>query len=70
MVHPVPNGNGRHSRLMTDLLNKHLGNNMFHWGEDLLLTTAVDRKTYIKALRAADKGDYHLLLNFVCGKNN
>lgn len=39
----------------------------FHWGTNLLLATSIDRKIYIKALRNADKGDYHSLLQYVCG---
>jgi Fic-DOC domain mobile mystery protein B len=31
-VHPFPNGNGRHSRMMADALLKQLGRQAFSWG--------------------------------------
>ncbi len=35
-IHPFPNGNGRHARLMTDLLNQQNNNIPFSWGQMLL----------------------------------
>ena len=32
LIHPFPNGNGRHARLMADLLIHQLGGNPFTWG--------------------------------------
>ena len=64
-IHPFPNGNGRHARLMADLLIMQLGHSRFSWGihQDLSRTTPV-RKQYIEALRSADKGDYEQLVAF------
>jgi len=31
-IHPFPNGNGRHARLMADLLIDRLGQPRFSWG--------------------------------------
>lgn len=64
-IHPFPNGNGRHARLMADLLIAQLGGPRFSWGmyQDLLKPTVV-RQEYIKALQCADKGDYSKLLVF------
>jgi fido (protein-threonine AMPylation protein) len=35
LIHPFPNGNGRHARLMTDLLALKLGQPRFTWGSQL-----------------------------------
>ena len=65
-IHPFPNGNGRHSRLATDiLLTRQLSQPRFTWGSGLIDNTGVIRKRYISALQAADKGDYQPLLDFV-----
>ncbi len=65
LVHPFPNGNGRHARLITDLvLERVLGQAVFSWGEnDFTLEKA--RIAYIEALQAADRQDYNLLKIFV-----
>jgi Fic-DOC domain mobile mystery protein B len=64
-IHPFPNGNGRHARLMADLLIMHLKHARFSWGmhHDLYKATAI-RKQYIEALRLADRGNYSLLISF------
>lgn len=65
LIHPYPNGNGRHSRLSTDLLVRDLDITRFSWGtEDI--TTAIDtRQRYLSALRAADsRHDFTDLINF------
>ncbi|MHC5083825.1 MAG: mobile mystery protein B, partial [Planctomycetota bacterium] len=60
------NGNGRHGRLMADiLLETTLNRPIFTWGRANLAQLGDDRKHYIESLRAADNGDYELLLNFV-----
>lgn len=65
-IHLFPNGNGRHARLMTDiLLERFFDRPPFTWGSANLARTGDDRKQYIESLVAADKGDYGLLLNFV-----
>lgn len=64
-IHPFPNGNGRHARLMADLLVVQLGKERFSWGSKVSLTGQSEvRKRYIEALRAADQQDISLLLNF------
>src|SRR5258708_14477515 len=35
-IHPFPNGNGRHSPLMADLLVMQFGHDMFSWGRENL----------------------------------
>lgn len=65
-IHPFPNGNGRHARLMTDILLVHmLEQSRFSWGSENLVTAGDCRKQYITALRAADQHDYTKLLSFV-----
>ncbi|MEK8017864.1 MAG: Fic family protein [Candidatus Parabeggiatoa sp.] len=65
-IHPFPNGNGRHTRLMADLILVSLGGEKFSWGggQDLAAEDMV-RKPYIEALRAVDGHDYGPLLEFV-----
>lgn len=64
-VHPFPNGNGRWSRLVADLLIKQLGGTRFSWGGGVDLRTAGKaRDEYIAAIRAADNHDFGPLLKF------
>ena len=64
-IHPFPNGNGRHARLMTDFLLIKMGQSRFTWGKEKLEVENVVRKQYIDALRKADKQDYIALAEFV-----
>ena len=65
-IHPFPNGNGRHARLMADLLLVHvLDRPRFTWGSSSLTDAGECRKNYISALRSADRHDYERLLEFV-----
>ncbi len=64
-IHCFPNGNGRHSRLLADMIvEKIFGREVFSWGAHDLAPAGSTRKKYIDALRAADKGDYTLLIAF------
>ena len=64
-IHPFPNGNGRFSRTMTDLFLVTNGQERFTWGAGDLVAEGETRAKYIAALRAADKWDYSLLLEFL-----
>lgn len=64
-IHPFANGNGRHARLISDVLLKTLNKPLFTWGSSNLTHHTQTRANYIAALRAADKYDYKLLLEFV-----
>ena len=65
-IHPFVNGNGRHARLMADLiLEKIFSATAFSWGGANLIKPGQTRKEYIDALRRADDHDYSLLLRFV-----
>ncbi len=63
-IHPFPNGNGRHARLMADLLVMRLGGERFSWGSVNLQAAGDVRERYIAALRAADNHDIGPLLAF------
>jgi Fic-DOC domain mobile mystery protein B len=63
-IHPFPNGNGRHARLMADLLIARLGGEPFSWGGGILRDIGTLRAEYIAALRAADNHDFTPLLAF------
>jgi Fic-DOC domain mobile mystery protein B len=65
-IHPFPNGNGRHARMMADALLRSMGQRPFSWGNAGSLVTVSEARTrYLSALRAADHGDYPPLLAFV-----
>jgi Fic-DOC domain mobile mystery protein B len=63
-IHPFPNGNGRHSRLMADLLVMRLGGERFSWGSANLQAAGDVRGRYIGALKSADNHDIGPLLAF------
>ena len=63
-IHPFPNGNGRLSRLATDMLALRLGRPRFTWGGENLTEPDETRKRYVAALRAADNHDIQPLLGF------
>ncbi|MBW2266429.1 MAG: mobile mystery protein B [Deltaproteobacteria bacterium] len=66
-IHPFPNGNGRHARLMADIFIENvLHGSPFTWGKrdrDLLSPNEY-RSRYIAALQEADNGNYIPLLEF------
>jgi Fic-DOC domain mobile mystery protein B len=64
-IHPFPNGNGRHARDMTNLLLQTRGAEPFTWGRANLNDAGEVRRTYIRALRAADGDMYEELEAFV-----
>ena len=63
-IHPFPNGNGRHARLMADLWVMRSGSGRFSWGSVSLQDLRAVRKRYIGALQAADDHDIGPLLAF------
>ena len=64
VIHPFPNGNGRHGRLAADLLIVQLGGRRFTWGGANLTEPVENRRRYVSALRAADGHDIRPLLAF------
>ena len=65
-IHAFPNGNGRHARLMADLLVMHLGRSRLTWGggDAAISSMEVLRNQYLTALRAADQGQFNDLIAF------
>ena len=64
-IHCFPNGNGRHSRLLADIIiEKIYKQPVFSWGAANLSDEGDTRKSYLKAVKTADRGDYSLLLAF------
>jgi Fic-DOC domain mobile mystery protein B len=64
-IHPFSNGNGRHARLMADLLASRLGVAPLSWGGRELTPTSTLRTRYIGALHLADRGQYGALIDFM-----
>jgi Fic-DOC domain mobile mystery protein B len=64
-IHVFPNGNGRHARLMADLLLTDLVGRRFEWGRQSLAPAGAVRARYIAALRAADGGHCQPLIDFL-----
>lgn len=64
-IHCFPNGNGRHSRLIADLIiSKLLDGELFSWGAANLVSAGESRTLYLQAVKAADGADYEPLLAF------
>lgn len=64
LIHCFPNGNGRHSRLMADVIVEKLFHRpVFTWGSGIKDA----RKVYLAALREADRGDVLDLVAFARG---
>lgn len=65
-IHCFANGNGRHARLICDiLLSELLHQEVFSWGRENLTQNGGVRGKYIAALKAADENDFTLLAQFV-----
>jgi Fic-DOC domain mobile mystery protein B len=64
VIHPFPNGNGRHARMATDLLLHFHEEEPFTWGSASLIRDAAARQEYLAALREADRGDFRRLTAF------
>jgi Fic-DOC domain mobile mystery protein B len=63
-IHLFPNGNGRHSRLMGDIILKSLDKaQSFSWGSKSL-RQGESRGTYLAALKKADAGEIEPLMEF------
>jgi Fic-DOC domain mobile mystery protein B len=64
-IHCFANGNGRHSRLIADVIvDKIFAQEVFTWGARSLIQQGAFRSRYIAALREADNGNYEPLIFF------
>lgn len=64
-IHCFPNGNGRHSRLMADIIVEQVFKRpQFTWGTGDLSSDVNTRKAYLDAVKAADQGDFNRLSAF------
>ncbi|MFI5148108.1 MAG: mobile mystery protein B [Bacteroidia bacterium] len=64
-IHCFPNGNGRHSRLIADVIISHLfGNPVFTWNRNSLVKKGEARTSYLTAIKQADKGNIQPLISF------
>ena len=64
-VHPFPNGNGRHARMVAHLvLLRHFKTEPLLWGGGAMRSIDATRQAYIGALVAADHHDFAPLLRF------
>jgi len=64
-IHCFSNGNGRHSRIMADIIIEFVfKEEIFSWGNSSLLKADDSRKRYISALKSGDIGDMVPLINF------
>ena len=64
-IHCFPNGNGRHSRIMADIIIESIfKNKIFTWNHSNMVKAHDTRKNYINAIREGDKGNISLLIKF------
>ncbi len=64
-IHCFANGNGRHSRLMADILVNHVfQKTVFSWGSTNLTDPGQTRQTYISAVKQADNDELNPLIRF------
>ncbi|TXI81618.1 MAG: mobile mystery protein B [Crocinitomicaceae bacterium] len=67
-IHCFANGNGRHSRLMADIIiEKIFKKPVFTWGAANLVKKGNARALYLAALREADRGNIEPLIQFSKG---
>jgi len=64
-IHCFPNGNGRHSRMMADIIIESVfGKELFSWHQSNMVKANETRKEYINALKKADDGIIAPLIKF------
>ncbi len=65
-IHCFLNGNGRHSRLIADIIIEKIYKlPVFTWSGASLSNETEAKDKYLKAIKKADKGDFELLLKYV-----
>ena len=64
-IHCFPNGNGRHSRMMADIIMESIFNEkVFSWHQSNMIKADKTRKEYINTLKKADDGNIKPLIEF------
>jgi Fic-DOC domain mobile mystery protein B len=64
-IHCFPNGNGRHSRMLADIIMESIfKREPFTWHQSNMMKANETRKQYIDALRKADNGNIKPLIKF------
>lgn len=64
-IHCFPNGNGRHSRMMADIIMESIfADETFTWHQSNMVKANETRKKYINALKEADHGNVTPLIEF------
>jgi Fic-DOC domain mobile mystery protein B len=64
-IHLFPNGNGRHSRLIADIMISNIFKKpVFTWGRSDLSKKNTMRKAYLEAIHLADNEIYKSLIEF------
>ena len=64
-IHCFPNGNGRHSRMMADIIMESIfRKEIFSWHQSNMIKADETRKVYINALREADNENIKPLIEF------
>lgn len=64
-IHCFPNGNGRHSRMMADIIMESIFNEeIFTWQQSNMVRAKKTRKEYINSLKEADHGNLIPLIKF------
>lgn len=64
-IHCFPNGNGRHSQMMADIIiEKVFKQPVFTWGAANLVKQGDTRAAYLAIVRTADAGNIEPLITF------
>jgi len=64
-IHCFPNGNGRHSRIMADIIIESIfKKDVFTWNHSNMVKPDETRKKYILAIREGDNGNINPLIDF------
>lgn len=67
-IHCFPNGNGRHSRMMADMIiSSAFGKEVFSWKLSNMVKPDKIRREYIDAIKEADAGNIEPLIQFARG---
>ncbi len=64
-IYCFPNGNGRHSRMIADIIMESIfGKDIFTWHQSNMVKADKTRKKYIATLKEADNGNIQPLIDF------